>query len=165
MYKSKFVILLLIHQTIAFCQDQNLDNYKIDEEDTIMLYTPKHFLTKDTINSRILNEVRNIATLRMVYIIQNKLHLNELEYDILEKKIDRMALAFYLEGKPIIIERINGFYGRPDGYIKKEPCNGINVTTINFTYNCQDTFRKYEEKFIEIFNNRTMKLLAARKNY
>ncbi|QOG04813.1 hypothetical protein [Flavobacterium sp. MDT1-60] len=101
--------------------------------------------------------MNSIGGLETIYGFQKELKLNAIEINWLNEQIDQIALAFYLEGKPILIRAVGGYDGCPDENIYTEKIKASNVTILNFCFTCTDS-RKLDD-FISVFNNRTNSLL------
>ena len=99
----------------------------------------------------------SIGGLETIYGFKEQLKLNREEIKWLDKQIDQIALAFYLEGKPILIRKVGGYDGCPNENISKERIKGKEVTILNFCFSCTDYGRI--DDFIQVFNNRTNSLL------
>lgn len=121
-------------------------NFKVDE-----ITKPKNRYFESNIN---LNSIGGLETL---YGFQEELKLNGEEIKWLDKQIDQIALAFYLEEKPILIRKVGGYEGCPDENIYKENIKGKEVTILNFCFSCTD--KRTLDNFIRVFNNRTNSLL------
>ncbi|MEL1253460.1 hypothetical protein AAEO57_06730 [Flavobacterium sp. DGU38] len=119
-------------------------NFKIDEASEL----------ENKISSLNLN---SIGGLDIIYQFKDKLKLNATEINWLNKQTDQIALAFYLEGNPILIRKVGGVDGCPDENVYTEIIKEKKVTILNFCFSCLDFTRS--DQFIQIFNNRTNSLL------
>lgn len=74
-----------------------------------------------------------------------------------------MALAFYLEGNPILIRKTGGYSGCEEINVNEAIINEKRVTILNFCFTCKGAGQL--EEFINIFNNRTKKLLKIETEF
>ena len=163
--RNIFKILLIL---IGFtCKAQDVVEV---HQDTIyinlMNHTPMNFSVDE--NSKPKNKflemkLNSIAGLSAIYGIQSQIKLNEEEIKWLNNQIDQIALAFYLEGNPILIRKTGGYGGCGDKMLEKEIINGKEITILNFCFSCSGAGKL--EDFIKIFNNRTEKLLKIKTSY
>jgi hypothetical protein len=135
------------------------------EYNALLNYTPKSFVPD--INSKPKNRVlegdlNSINSLELRYAYQQQLKLEASEIKWLEDEINSLAVAFFKEGKPVIIEKVGGYDGCNGRAIETEQRDGFNVTIFKFCYTCSGA-NEFEDRFLQIFNNRTEKLIAAKK--
>ena len=131
----------------------------------LLNYSPKGFVPdlKSKPNNRVLmGDLNSIGSLELRYAYQEQLKLNAAEVKWLEEEINALAVAFFTEGKPVIIKKIGGYGGCPGQYLETEERKGTTVTILNFCYTCSGA-SVYEDRFIAIFNNRIEKLMASKK--
>ncbi|MDR6759922.1 hypothetical protein J2Y38_000101 [Flavobacterium sp. 2755] len=152
------IIFLLIG---FICKAQNADEAKIDTVyNNLYSRTPKNFKVDEISkpNNRFFTlDLNSIGGLRSVYQFQDDLKFNGTEINWLNKQIDQIALAFYLEGKPILIRKVGGYDGCPDVNVYTETIKRKKVTILNFCFTCSGAGKL--DEFIQIFNNRTNSLL------
>lgn len=157
--KKKLKILLLL---ICFtCKAQ--DVIETNQEtiyNNLINYTPKNFSIDEASKpkNRFLElNLNSISGLKMIYQFQTELKLGVEEVKWLNRQIDQIALAFYLEGNPILIRKTGGYSGCEGDGIHNEKSNGKEVTILDFCFTCSGAGAL--EDFIKIFNNRTETLL------
>ncbi|MBJ2124889.1 hypothetical protein [Flavobacterium sp. IB48] len=157
--RSILKILCLLIGFIAKAQD--VDNIKIDTiYNNLLNRTPKNFKVDEVSkpeNRFFKLNLNTIGGLESIYQFQNELKPNATEIVWLNKQIDQIALAFYLEEKPILIRKVGGIDGCPTENVYNEIIRGKNVTILNFCFTCSGAGKL--EEFIKIFNNRTNSLL------
>lgn len=107
-------------------------------------------------------ELGNLSQLRIVYGYQSEFNLTQSDVVWLNESVNELAAAFYLEGNPLLLRSTGGYSGCTESEyeLKKEVINGNKVTIINFCHGCKGSLTG-ENEFIDIFNNRTKKLLEA----
>jgi hypothetical protein len=156
-------LLFLLTSSVVFAQEDDA-NIKIDTVyNNLLNRTPKNFrideATKPKSTYFELKELNlnSIGGLEILYGFQKELKINDEEIKWLEEQIDQIALAFYLEGKPILIRKVGGYEGCSDKNIYTERIKDRDVTILNFCFSCTDS-RKLDG-FIRVFNNRTNLLL------
>lgn len=157
--KSRLTIFLLI---IGFtCKAQDIYEARIDTAyNNLLNRIPKNFKVDEA--SRPKNRffelnLNTIGGLEMIYGFKEELKLETTEIVWLNEQIDQIALAFYLEGNPILIRKVGGYEGCPDENVYSEIVKDRKVTILNFCFSCTD--RRQLDDFIKIFNNRTISLL------
>ena len=155
--------LKILFLLIGFiCKSQNVSQIKIDTiYDNLTNRTPKNFkvdeISKPQNRFFELN-LNSIGSLAAIYQFRDELKFTETEIYWLNKQIDQIALAFYLEGNPILIRKVGGYEGCPDNNnVYTEIIKEKKVTILNFCFSCTDRARL--DQFIQIFNNRTNSLL------
>lgn len=158
--KEVFNTLLLFFSLISFGQDNNEQEQLFFE---VYNYVPKNYHTTldDSFKQRFKTwDLSSIATLRTLYVNQEQWSFTSLQIEQLEKEINQLAVALYLEGKPVLIKKVGGYEGCPDEMVYSEKINGTKATIINFCFTCSGG-EEYESKFIDIVNYRTRKLLKT----
>lgn len=154
-----YVLVLFSLVTITVkSQDVADDRYTIFNN--LLNYTPKNFSIDEVSKPKgdfLGFKMNSISQLKMVYKFQRELNLGKEEIKWLDLQIDQMALAFYLEGNPILIKATGGYDGCGGEKVSKELINNVDVTVLNFCFTCSGAGKL--ENFISIFNNRTKKLL------
>ena len=100
-----------------------------------------------------------------IYQIEADLGLKPKDAAWLTERTNNIATAFYLEGNPLLLRSTGGYSGCPESEyeLKKEKLNGKEVTVVNFCHGCKGSSTGGSE-FINIFNNRTRRLLEAGGN-
>ena len=154
--------LKILFLLIGFvCKAQDVDEIKIDTiYNNLYSRTPKNFKVDEISkpNNRFFTlDLNSIGGLRSLYQFQEELKFNAAEIDWLNKQIDQIALAFYLEEKPILIRKVGGYEGCPNGNVYTEIIKEKKVTILNFCFTCSGAGKL--DEFIRIFNNRTNLLL------
>lgn len=139
---------------------QELEDERLND---LLNYVPKNFVIDSSSKpiSNIFNTRLHLNTIGGLYAIYNLRGLvifEKSEIEWLNKQIDQISVAFYLEGKPILIEKTGGYEGCGGKLVDQKNLNGKEVTTINFCFGCSGADPHIDE-FMEIFNNRTKKLL------
>lgn len=157
--RSTLKILFLL---IGFvCKAQEANEIRIDTVyNNLLNRVPKNFRVDEISkpeNRFFKLNLNTIGELESIYQFQNELKLNKTEIDWLNKQIDQIALAFYLEEKPILIRKVGGIDGCPDENVYTEIIKQKKVTILNFCFTCSGAGKL--EEFIRIFNNRTNSLL------
>lgn len=155
-------VLKIVFLLIGFiCKAQDVNEIKIDTVyNNLLNRTPKNFKVDEISkpNNRFFNlDLNSIMGLETIYQFQDNLKLNEAEINWLNKQIDQIALAFYLEGNPILIKKVGGVDGCPDENVYTETIKRKKVTILNFCFTCSGAGKL--DEFINIFNNRTNSLL------
>ncbi len=152
------IVLLLIG---FICKAQDISEIKIDTVyNNLYSRIPKNFKIDEISkpNNRFFTlDLNSIGGLSSVYQFQEEFKFNAVEIEWLNKQIDQIALAFYLEGNPILIRKVGGYEGCPDKNVYTETIKEKKVTILNFCFTCSGAGRL--EQFIQIFNNRTNSLL------
>jgi hypothetical protein len=166
-------IVLLFSCSLSWTQEVVVLNFPAGKEATLsteeynalLNYTPKGFVAniKSKPQNRVLQgDLNTISSLELRYAYQAQLKLNATEIKWLEDEINALAVSFFKEGKPIIINR-TGENGNCTGQgAEIEERGGFTVTVMNFCYTFPDGLA-FENRFLELFNNRTEKLIAAKK--
>lgn len=154
--------LKIVFLLISFiCKAQDANEIKIDTVyNNLLNRTPKNFGVNEASkpNNRYFTlDLNSIIGLRNVYQFQDDLKFNATEINWLNKQIDQLALAFYLEEKPILIRKVGGIDGCPDENVYTEIIKKKKVTIVNFCFTCSGAGKL--DEFIQIFNNRTNSLL------
>jgi hypothetical protein len=139
--------------------------YSEQEYNALLRHTPKAFVpnVKSKPKSKVLNgDLNSISSLELRYAYQQQLKLSEVEIKWMEAEINALATAFFKEGNPIIIKRA-GTYGNCSGKgTETKDRDGMNVTDLYLCYTYQNG-ETFENRFLEIFNERTEKLIADKK--
>jgi hypothetical protein len=174
--KKAAFILLLLSCSLGWSQnfvivdklpEESDVTYSEEEYNALLRTSPKAFIPnlKSKPESRFLEgDLTSISSLELRYAYQQQLKLSETEVKWLEDEINGLAVAFFKEGKPIIIKRA-GSYGNCTGRgteIKER--DGMNVTDLYICYTFQRG-EEYENRFLEIFNAKTEKLIAEKKKH
>jgi len=104
----------------------------------------------------------NLMTVWLLYGYKDSRGLSAGELSWLTGRINDLAVAFYVEGKPVMLYSTGGFHGCPESEfeLKKESLKGKEVTRVNFCHSCTGGL-PHEDEFITIFNNRTKRLLEG----
>ncbi|MCB4800326.1 hypothetical protein [Neotamlana laminarinivorans] len=155
------IIFITIFLLSTICTAQNNDSIPESEKEYLELlnYTPKNFkidLENKPSSEFLKTELNSIWKLKFAYELKDKLNDNEIK--LLEDQINQLAVAYFLEKKPIIIESVGGYSGCPEQLVTSELNNETKVTILNFCSGGCIVNNKTED-FIRIFNNRTEKLL------
>ena len=154
--------LKIVFLLIGFiCKAQDIGEIKIDTVyNNLLNHKPKNFKVDEISkpeNKFFSLNLNSIAGLEIIYQLRDQLKFNETEINWINKQIDQIALAFYLEGNPILIRKVGGYEGCPNDNVYSEIIKEKKVTILNFCFTCTDFGRL--DQFIEIFNNRTNSLL------
>lgn len=139
--------------------------YNEQEYNALLNYTPKAFVAdaKSKPQNRVLDgELNSIGSIELRYAYQQQLNLKAAEIKWLEDEINALAIAFFTEGKPIIIKRAGNYSGCTGRGTETEQRNGFTITVFHFCYTYSNA-EAFENRFLEIFNNRTEKLMAAKQ--
>ena len=165
--KHIILILALILSNLTFAQNTiSQTEVELSEYNQLMNYVPKGIdanLSKRPNNKFFKEGLNSISILKAYYENQNAFKFTEIEIDWLENRINEIAVAFFLENKPILIEKAGGYAGCSENMVDKKIVNGKNVTILRFCYSCTD-FSKKSDKLIAIFNRRTNLLLGSANN-
>lgn len=125
----------------------------------ILNYTPKNYkidLENKPSSEFLKTNLSSIWKLKFAYELKDKLNYNEIKW--LEDQINQLAVAYFLEKKPIIIENVGGYSGCPEKLMTNELKNETKITVLYFcSGGC--IVNNETEDFIRIFNNRTANLL------
>lgn len=157
----KRIVLLfslgLLTSTIGLAQDA------LAEYNELINYTPK-YLEEDPDAvpdySLFQQEFNSIITLKLLSSMRDELEVQDSSIiDWLDDRIDGLALAFYLEGKRIIISKTGGYAGCPDQMMKTITENGVEITKVYLCHSCTDAHS--DDAFVSIFNNRMRALMNA----
>ncbi|MNQ91872.1 hypothetical protein D3C85_1072710 [compost metagenome] len=157
------LILIFLLPCLHISAQEDTTGIKIDTVyNNLLNRTPKGFAINEATkpkNSYFDSDLNlnSILGLEIIYGFKEQIKLNAIEINWLNEQIDQIALAFYLEGKPILIRAVGGVDGCPDKNIYTEKIKDNKVTILNFCFTCTDS-RKLDD-FISVFNNRTNSLL------
>lgn len=139
--------------------------YSEQEYNALFKETPKAFVPnlKSKPKSKYLEgSLNSISSLEFRYSYEQQMKLSEVEKNWLESEIDALAAAFFKEGKPILLKRA-GSYGNCTGRgTETKERDGMKVTDLYFCYVNQKG-EASENRFVEIFNAQTEKLIAEKK--
>ncbi len=126
----------------------------------LLNYSPQNFqvdLENKPQSNFIENNLNSIWKLLTVYRLKEQLNDNEIKW--LEKQVNQIAVAFFLENRPILLQSDGGYSGCSEKLIETKLINGNKVTILKYCYGgCVGD--QNVVTFIQIFNNRTEKLLA-----
>lgn len=164
---TAIVILFFIPLLVFGQESKNEDDNDLTEYNLLFNYTPKAIIN-DTASITILEKhklpLNTIGQLYMHYgWLQQSYDFSLEQISFMEKRIDQIALGFYLEDNPILIESVGGYAGCPDKMMYKDTYLNKEVTIFRFCFSCTD-IRKYHRKLHNIFNNRTKKLIDYQSN-
>ena len=172
--KNIAFILLLFSATLGWSQNYVIVDklpeesevvYSEQEYNALLGHTPKAFVpdAKSKPKSKFLQgDLNSISSLELRYAYQQQLKLSEVEVKWMEDEIAALAVAFFKEGNPIIIKRA-GSYGNCTGKgTETKERNGMGVTDLHMCYTYQNG-EAFENRFLEIFNAKTEKLIAEKK--
>jgi len=161
--KNIFISIFLIS---TLCTAQINDSFPESKNEYLELlnYTPKYFnidLKNKPSNKFLKTELNSIWKLKTAYELKGNLNNSEIIW--LEEQINKLALTFFLENKPIIIQDASGYSGCPEQLVTTVLKNETEITIVSFCFGgCIRDINT--ENFIRIFNNRTEKLLETEKN-
>jgi hypothetical protein len=136
-----------------------------EEYNKLLNHVPKTFVANQKSkpqNKVLAGDLNSISALELRFAYQEQLKLNISEIKWLEDEIDALAVAFFNERKPIILKRAGNYNDCNGRGIETELRNNFTVTILKFCYTCAGA-SKYEDRFLEVFNKRTEKLIAAKK--
>ena len=136
-----------------------------EEYNKLLNYVPKSFKIDSEskpANRVLLGDLNSINSLELRYAYQQQLKLSESEIKWLESEISQLAIAFFTDGKPIILKKA-GEYGNCTGRnIETEVQHKQKVTVLSFCYTCPGA-EQYENRFLQIFNARTEILISSKQ--
>ncbi|MFI0431208.1 hypothetical protein [Mariniflexile sp. HMF6888] len=161
--RSIIFISILVLSTI--CSAQKNDSIPESEKEYLKLlnYTPKNFkidLKNKPSNEFLKTDLNSIWKLKYAYELKDKLTDYEIKW--LEEQINQLAVAYFIENKPIIIKSVGGYSGCPEQLLETELKNKTEITILSIcSGGC--IINKNTEDFVELFNNRTKKLLQNLK--
>lgn len=158
-----YLILIFLLTGLHISAQEDTTGIKIDTVyNNLLNRTPKGFAINEAtkpknnyFNSDL--NLNSILGLEIIYGFKEQIKLNAIEINWLNEQIDQIALACYLEGKPILIRAVGGVDGCPDENIYTEKIKDNKVTILNFCFTCTDS--KKLDDFISVFNHRTNSLL------
>jgi len=139
------------------------ETFSEEEYSKLLNHIPKSFVAN--IKSKPLNKVlegnlNSISSLELRYAYQQQLKLTGAEVKWLESEAEQLSIAFFAEGKPILLRK-TGEYGNCNGRsIATEERGSQKITIVKFCYTCPGA-TVYEDRFIEVFNKRTEMLITA----
>ena len=136
-----------------------------EEYNGLLNFTPKSFFgnQKTKPKNRFLYvDLNTISLLELRYAYQQQLFLTTSEIQWLEDEINALAIAFFADGKLIILKRAGNYNDYNGCGIETQVRKQITVTVIDFCFTYQSGLA-FENRFFEIFNNRTEKLIAVGK--
>lgn len=173
MKKTAFILLLLL-SSLSWAQNFVIVD-KLEEESNItfseaeynalLRHTPKSFVpnVKSRPQNRVLlGDLNSISSLELRFAYQQQLQLNESEIQWLENEINQLAVAFFLEGKPIMLKKTGDYNDCKGQGIETIVKNNISVSVVYFCY-VYPGGATFEDRFIDIFNKRTEKLIASKQ--
>jgi hypothetical protein len=157
----KTIIFISTFFLTVICSAQKNDSIPETEKQyqELLNYTPKNFKTDlETKPSSVFlkTTLNSIWKLKFAYELKDK--LNDFEIIWLEDQINQLAVAYFLEKKPVIIENIGGYSGCPKQLLKSQLKGETKVTILSLCSGSCIVNNKTKD-FIRIFNNRTRKLL------
>jgi len=168
-------ILLLFFSSLSWTQNFVIVD-KLEEESNIMYseveynallrFTPKSFVSdvKSRPQNRVLQgDLNSISSLELRYAYQQQLKLNESEIQWLENEINQLAVAFFLDKKPIMLKKTGDYTNCKGQGIETIVQNNVAVTVVYFCY-VYIGGATYEDRFIDVFNKRTEKLIASKQS-
>ena len=163
MRKTIFVFSIFF-SSLNFAQNPESSTLYDKEYYDLINYVPKN-LEFDSIQkpeSKILHvELNTISSLHVYNGLREEFELNDYDRKWLEKKIDQIAIALFLDGKRILTSAVGGYSGCPDKMISTFSLNNIEITNLKFCHTCTDSYR--DENFIRIFNNRMYALMKIER--
>jgi len=160
--KNTLKLILLLFSLISFSQEQTVElNSEETEYNDFMNYEPKLYIS--TLNPELKEkfdfmELNSLASFKLFYSNQEYFQLNSDEIKEIEDEINQLVVALFLENKPVIIKKVGGYDGCPEEMIYKDYLNGKEITILNLCFTCMGA-TEYENRFIEIVNNRSQRLL------
>ncbi|NHN24718.1 hypothetical protein FIA58_003430 [Flavobacterium jejuense] len=159
----KTILLLFVLLLNTICAAQKEETFSKSEKEYFELlnYTPIQFnndLENKWHNKIVKTDLNSIWKLKNAFNLYDLLNLNERQW--LEEQVKRLALSFFLEKKPIILNTINLNYDNAK-LIMRELKKEIIITTLNFDES--GCFKNHHsENFIRIFNHQTEKLISKK---
>lgn len=139
--------------------------YSEQEYNALLRNAPKGFIPnlKSKPKTKALNgDLNSIGSLETRYAFQQQFKLSDAEIKWMDSEINALATAFFKEGNPIIIKR-TGKYGKCTGQgTETKELDGITVTDLHICFTNQKG-ESFENRFLDIFNARTEKLIAEKK--
>ncbi|MDC8004089.1 hypothetical protein POV27_08490 [Aureisphaera galaxeae] len=158
--KKVIVIGILFMGLVSMAQESDSESRAKNVYLELLSHTPKSFKIdreNKPLSQLLEADLNSIWKLKTAYELKDR--LNDHEINWLEKEINQMAVSFFLEGKPIILQSVGGYSGCPEELLHTEIRNEVNVTIISL---CQGgcIVNSDMEDFIKIFNNRTDKLIS-----
>jgi len=97
----------------------------------------------------------------LLYGYQEQLRLTDENVKELERDIDQVVVALFMEGKPFKIDKVGGYGGCPYERIYTQCQGETEISILNFCFTCLGA-NKHEEKFIETVNYRIDRLLQTK---
>ncbi|MGC4041330.1 MAG: hypothetical protein QM710_11230 [Flavobacterium sp.] len=149
----------------APAEEEKADEGSVEEFNALINYTPKAFVPNEKTkpqNRMLAGNLNSISSLELRYAYQEQMKLSPQEVKWLESEIDQLSIAFFADGKPMIIKKTGGYEGCTGQRVSTENRNGYDIKTMYFCYTCKGA-SEFEDRFIEIFNKRTEKLIAFKK--
>jgi hypothetical protein len=157
------ILFIFLFASAIYAQDiDTIESPVMKAYNDFVNYTPKA-LEHQPIPSEFGEwRVENLITAWLLYGYKDSRSLTDGQLSWLTGRINGLAVAFYLEGSPVLLRSTGGYDGCPESEfeLKKELLNGREVTVVNFCHSCTGR-PKGEDEFIKIFNNRTERLLEG----
>ncbi len=159
--KKLISLLFLLSFCNIYAQSSIFKNeYKRFSE--LINYTPKPYKSKGKISKTPESwnpELNTIYSLRLASIIVKTGKLPKTDMNLLEEKINDLAISFYLENKPILIDYYGGYSGCIKSPFDTITHNSKQVIILRFCHTCTDRSDELSQ-LIAIFNNRTTALIS-----
>ena len=161
--RNVIIISIFFLSIVSGAQSNDSISKSEKEYFELLNHTPKNFKidNENKPSSKFLKtDLNSIWKLKNAYKLKEKLNDNEVKW--LEDQINQLAVAYFLEKQPIILENVGGFSGCPEQLVSIKLKNKRKVTVLSFCYGGCISSGKTDD-FIRIFNNRTEKLLLNLK--
>lgn len=146
--------------TKSIYSQDSTEQIATDHYNIIMNHTPVHLKNnkKNRPNNHFLKaeNLNTIISLQLSYQYKDSFKFNETETLWLESRIDQLAVALFLDGKKVLLEKVGGYSGCPKKLIIKNK----EITILRLCHSCTDGHHLY--KFVDIFNRRMNKLLNSK---
>lgn len=146
-------------------KEEPLIRYDEKEYNALLKYVPKSFIANEKTrpnNRYLLGDLNSISSLELRYAYLQQLNLNEKELKWLEGEIEALAVAFFNEGRPILLKKTGEYKACTGQGVETKVQNKSTLSIVYFCY-VNPGAAVYEDRFLEIFNKRTEKLLATKK--
>lgn len=160
--EKAFFTLTILFNTLIFAQDPKSFSLNEKEYYELLYYAPKGLQFNQenpSISKTLQDELNTIGSLLVYFDFKDAFISEEPTVDWLEKRIDQLATALFIDGKRILIKLVGGYAGCPEKMIEIENEDGIEISIVKFCYTCTENTEN-GERFKTIFNNRMKRLMA-----
>lgn len=159
---KKLISLLLLLSFCSIYAQSSIFKEKYKKFNKLICYTPKPYNSKEKINQIPEGwnpEINTIYSLRLASIIIKTGRLSKTNIHLLEEKVNDLAISFYLENKPILIDYYGGYSDCIKSSFNTTTCNNKQIIILRFCHTCTDRNDEFSQ-LIAVFNNRITALIS-----